>query len=87
MMRGHVGFEAQGPVVKRNLFEDARIQERFDVLVHGAQGYGRNALPDALVNQFRGGVLTGIDDGFVDHLPLECKGQAPLLAAAAEVLQ
>ena len=87
VMRRHVGFEAKGPVVKGNFLENTRSEESFNVLVDGAEGYGRNALADVRVDQFRGGVFLGIDDGFVDHLPLECKSQAPLLAAVAEIVE
>ena len=72
-------------MVECDLFEDARIQERFHVLVDGAQGYGWNALPDLLVDQFGGRVLTGVNDGFVDYLTLEGEGQPPFLAATAKV--
>ena len=74
-------------MVECELFEDARIQERFHVLVDGAQGYGWNALPDLLVDQFGGRVLTGVNDRFVDYLTLEGEDQPSFFAATAEVFE
>ena len=87
MVRRHVGFQAQRSVVECDLFEDARIQERFHVLVNGAQGYGWNALPNLLVDQFGRRVLMGVNDRFVDYLTLEGEGQPPFLATTAEVFE
>ena len=87
MMRSHVRFEAQRAVMERDFFENAGIEESLDVLVNGAQGNGWNPPPDLLVDQFRGGVLTRIDNGFVDHLTLECEGKTLFLATLAEVVE
>ncbi len=86
-MRGHVRFEAQRTVVERNFPEDSGIQERLYVLVNGAQRNRRNPLSDPFVYQLRGGMFTGIDNGFVDDLSLEGKSKALFPAAAAEFLE
>lgn len=87
MMRGHVRFEAQRAVMERDFLKDSRIQERFHVLVNGAQGNRGDPLSDLLVDQLRGRMFTRIDNGFVDDLTLEGEGKAEFLTAAAEVVE
>src|SRR5215475_5831542 len=87
MMRGHVRFETQRAVMERDFLEDSGIEEHLQVFVNGTQGNRRDPLPDLLVDQLRGRMFTRIDNGFVDDLTLESKGEALFLTAAAEVVK
>ena len=87
VMRGHVRFQTQRAMVKGHFFEDTEIEERLDVLVNGTQGNGRDALANLFVDQLGSGMFVGIDDGFVDDLALEGKGEALFFTAPAEVVE
>ena len=69
-MRFEIAVHAQRGRMRSDLSEQATVDEKPQVVVHGGKRNRRNATPDGGVNVFRGMVPVGSDDRLIDDLTL-----------------
>jgi hypothetical protein len=86
VVRCHVRLQTSGAVVQTDLLNQAVLDKRVNVLVHGCERDGRDLPPNPIVDCLGARMIVHRHQRPVDHMPLMSNRQALIRAHAAKLV-